>query len=61
VINLWSGWIWSEIKGLWTKGLVDHFSDLWNMVDFVNNIFYVAWIALRASAFYVVNVLFIYN
>lgn len=51
-----SGLIWAEIRALWTGGLVDYISDLWNIVDFITNMFYIAWISLRISAWYIVQV-----
>ncbi|XP_018327431.1 transient receptor potential protein [Agrilus planipennis] len=46
--------VWGEIRSLWSDGLLEYVSDLWNIVDFITNMFYVMWIALRASAMYVV-------
>ncbi|CAG7720431.1 unnamed protein product [Allacma fusca] len=48
------GWIWTEIKSLWSDGIVAYVSDLWNIVDLITNTFYVTWIALRVVAFYIV-------
>ncbi|XP_072945473.1 transient receptor potential protein [Epargyreus clarus] len=47
--------IWGEIRSLWTGGLLDYISDLWNIVDFITNVFYMAWICLRASSWYIVQ------
>jgi transient receptor potential cation channel subfamily C member 4 len=49
--------IWGEIRSLYAEGLLDYISDLWNIVDFISNSFYVAWISLRFSAWYTVRVL----
>lgn len=50
------GWIWSEIKSLWSDGLGEYVSDLWNVVDFITNTLYVTWIALRGTAVFCVMV-----
>lgn len=49
-----SGLVWSEIRGLWSDGLKEYISDLWNIVDFTTNMFYLMWIAARISAWYIV-------
>ncbi|VVD01668.1 unnamed protein product, partial [Leptidea sinapis] len=41
--------IWGEIRSLWSGGLVEYISDLWNIVDFITNMFYISWIILRVS------------
>lgn len=48
-----------EIKSLWADGLIEYISDLWNIVDFIQNTFYVIWISLRIAAWWVVQVNFI--
>ncbi|XP_021207719.2 transient receptor potential protein isoform X2 [Bombyx mori] len=47
--------IWAEIRALWTGGLTEYISDLWNIVDFITNMFYIAWISLRISSWYIVQ------
>lgn len=54
-LNL-SGLILGEIRSLWSDGLMEYISDLWNIVDFVQNIFYVIWIMLRITAWIIVQV-----
>ncbi|XP_039305634.1 transient receptor potential protein isoform X2 [Solenopsis invicta] len=44
-----------EIKSLWTDGLIEYISDLWNIVDFIQNTFYVIWISLRITAWWIVQ------
>lgn len=46
--------IWSEIRALWRDGINEYISDLWNIVDFITNFFYVMWLCLRMSAWYIV-------
>ncbi|XP_037094495.1 transient receptor potential-gamma protein-like [Pollicipes pollicipes] len=46
--------LWAEIKQLWENGLADYLGDMWNVVDFGTNWFYVNWIGLRATAFIIV-------
>ncbi|XP_053682649.1 transient receptor potential protein [Sabethes cyaneus] len=46
--------IWHEIKSLWHDGLMEYISDLWNIVDFISNSFYIAWISLRFTSWYTV-------
>ncbi|XP_031783757.1 transient receptor potential protein isoform X2 [Nasonia vitripennis] len=43
-----------EIRSLWADGLLEYVSDLWNIVDFVQNVFYVIWITMRATSWLVV-------
>ncbi|CAF4762491.1 unnamed protein product [Pieris macdunnoughi] len=47
--------IWGEIRSLWNGGILEYISDLWNMVDFITNMFYIAWICLRFSSWYIVQ------
>lgn len=46
------GLIWSEIKQLWDLGISEYLSDMWNILDFINNSIYVATITLRIIAYY---------
>ncbi|KAH9397620.1 Short transient receptor putative channel 1 [Tyrophagus putrescentiae] len=46
------GLIWSEIKQLWDLGINEYMSDMWNILDFINNSLYVATITLRVIAYY---------
>lgn len=46
----------AEMSALWADGLLEYISDLWNVVDFVQNTFYMIWILLRATAWFVVQV-----
>ena len=39
--------IWSELKELWENGLEHYVGDMWNIVDYGTNWFYVNWILLR--------------
>ncbi|XP_011630949.1 transient receptor potential protein-like [Pogonomyrmex barbatus] len=45
----------SEIKSLWADGLIEYISDLWNIVDFIQNTFYVIWISMRVTAWWIVQ------
>ncbi|XP_046748257.1 transient receptor potential protein [Diprion similis] len=47
--------LFGEMKSLWSDGLLEYVSDLWNIVDFVQNVFYVIWISLRLTAWFVVQ------
>ncbi|XP_059621283.1 transient receptor potential protein [Phlebotomus argentipes] len=47
--------IYGEMKQLWNGGLLDYVQDLWNIVDFISNVFYVMWICLRFSSWYTVQ------
>ncbi|XP_018359091.1 PREDICTED: transient receptor potential protein-like [Trachymyrmex cornetzi] len=44
-----------EIKALWADGLIEYMSDLWNIVDFIQNTFYVIWISMRITAWWIVQ------
>lgn len=41
------------MRSLWSDGILEYVSDLWNVVDFITNIFYVLWLCLRLTSFYV--------
>lgn len=41
------GFIKNEIMTLWEDGLLDYIKDLWNIIDFCTNFFYMNWILLR--------------
>lgn len=57
-----AGLIWSEIRSLWTDGLMEYTADLWNIVDFITNMFYLMWLSLRITSWYIVNIVSItYN
>ncbi|XP_056640149.1 transient receptor potential protein isoform X1 [Diorhabda sublineata] len=45
--------IWGEMRSLWCDGLEEYISDLWNIVDFITNIFYVIWLTLRITTIYI--------
>ncbi|XP_071452675.1 transient receptor potential protein-like isoform X2 [Hetaerina americana] len=45
--------IWSEVTTLWQDGLLEYISDLWNIVDWITNIFYTIWIMLRAVSWFI--------
>jgi len=57
VISLNLGLIWGEMRALWNDGLVEYLADLWNIVDFISNSFYLMWISLRFTAWYTVQVI----
>ncbi|XP_033338416.2 transient receptor potential isoform X2 [Megalopta genalis] len=44
-----------EMRSLWSDGLIEYVSDLWNIVDFIQNVFYVVWVVMRLTAFIVVQ------
>ncbi|XP_045478716.1 transient receptor potential protein [Harmonia axyridis] len=47
------GIIWGEISALYKDGLLEYVSDLWNILDFITNFFYVIWLAVRISACFI--------
>ncbi|XP_025422859.1 transient receptor potential protein isoform X1 [Sipha flava] len=47
--------IWREAHSLYSNGLVEYAADLWNIVDFITNVFYMVWISLRFSSWYIVQ------
>ncbi|CAK9815628.1 Transient receptor potential protein [Anthophora quadrimaculata] len=51
VISLVTG----EMRSLWSDGLLEYISDLWNIVDFIQNMFYVIWVTLRLTAWIIVQ------
>lgn len=42
--------IWGEMNSLYSSGIVDYVSDLWNVIDFISNSFYATWIGLRITS-----------
>lgn len=54
--NQFLGLIWGEINSLYSSGIADYIGDLWNIIDFISNTFYVTWIGLRITSWYVVQV-----
>lgn len=50
------GLIWGEMNSLFSSGILDYVSDLWNIIDFISNSFYVTWIGLRITSWYLVHV-----
>ncbi|KAK3883627.1 hypothetical protein Pcinc_012068 [Petrolisthes cinctipes] len=46
------GFIKNEILSLWQEGIQDYIKDLWNVIDFCTNFFYMNWILLRLTAWY---------
>jgi len=48
------GNIWSEVYSLYSTGLKEYLSDLWNIIDLNANMFFVTWMSMRAVAFFVV-------
>jgi len=47
--------IWAEIKALWSDGLFEYIKDLWNIVDYTTNMFFMTWIMLRFVSFILVQ------
>lgn len=47
VIIYIQGFIWGEMKSLWNSGLLEYIKDLWNIIDYITNFFYVNWILMR--------------
>lgn len=44
------------MNALFSSGIAEYTSDLWNIIDFISNTFYVTWIGLRITSWYVVQV-----
>ncbi|XP_017131327.1 transient receptor potential protein [Drosophila elegans] len=47
--------IFEELKCLYSDGLFEYIMDLWNIVDYISNMFYVTWILCRATAWVIVH------
>ncbi|SPP80906.1 blast:Transient receptor potential protein [Drosophila guanche] len=47
--------VFEELKSLYSDGLFEYIMDLWNIVDFISNMFYVTWILCRATAWIIVH------
>lgn len=45
-----SGLIFAELKSLWSNGVREYLSDLWNIADFITHMFFVTWVALKLSS-----------
>lgn len=52
-----TGLVFGEMKSLYSGGLMEYIADLWNIVDIISNTFYVTWIGLRFSSWYIVQVM----
>lgn len=59
LLSIILGLIWGEINSLYSSGIADYTGDLWNIIDFISNTFYVTWIGLRITSWYVVQVSFL--
>lgn len=55
-IYVFTGLIWREAHSLYSEGLIEYSNDLWNIVDFITNVFYMVWISLRFSSWFIVQV-----
>lgn len=44
------------MQSLYNEGVMDYIADLWNIVDIISNMFYVTWIGLRFTSFFLVQV-----
>ncbi|XP_017849175.1 transient receptor potential protein [Drosophila busckii] len=47
--------IFEELKTLYADGLFEYIMDLWNIVDYISNMFYVTWILCRATSWIIVH------
>ncbi|XP_069953350.1 transient receptor potential protein-like [Cherax quadricarinatus] len=47
--------IWSEIKSLWSDGLLEYVKDLWNIIDYITNMFFMTWLLMRATSIFLVQ------
>ncbi len=41
------GFIWQEITELWNFGIDEYIHDLWNIIDFLINCFFVSWVLFK--------------
>ena len=48
---VFTGLIWAEVKQLWDEGLKAYIQDMWNILDFTTNSFYVATFTLKFVAY----------
>ncbi|KNC32158.1 Transient receptor potential protein [Lucilia cuprina] len=55
IITYIASLILGELKSLYCDGLFEYIMDLWNIVDFISNMFYVTWILCRATAWIIVH------
>uniref|UniRef100_A0A1I8ICT4 ANK_REP_REGION domain-containing protein n=1 Tax=Macrostomum lignano TaxID=282301 RepID=A0A1I8ICT4_9PLAT len=46
------GFVWQEVKQLWSEGAKAYVTDMWNLLDFATNSLYIATITLRGVAWY---------
>uniref|UniRef100_A0A1I8JC01 ANK_REP_REGION domain-containing protein n=1 Tax=Macrostomum lignano TaxID=282301 RepID=A0A1I8JC01_9PLAT len=49
------GFVWQEVKQLWSEGAKAYVTDMWNLLDFATNSLYIATITLRGVAWYLVR------
>lgn len=50
-----SSLVFGELKSLYSDGILEYIQDLWNIIDFISNMFYVTWILCRATSFIIVR------
>uniref|UniRef100_A0A1A9WYZ7 Transient receptor ion channel domain-containing protein n=1 Tax=Glossina brevipalpis TaxID=37001 RepID=A0A1A9WYZ7_9MUSC len=55
IITYITSLIFGELKTLYADGLFEYVTDLWNVVDFISNMFYTTWILCRATAWIIVH------
>lgn len=55
-LTCFTGLVFGEMKSLYAGGLMEYITDLWNIVDCISNTFYVTWIGLRFTSWYLVQV-----
>ena len=46
-----AGLIWAEVKQLWDEGVKAYVQDMWNILDFTTNSFYVATFSVKLVAY----------
>ncbi|XP_069177288.1 transient receptor potential protein [Procambarus clarkii] len=47
--------IWAEMKSLWGDGLLEYVQDLWNIIDYITNMFFMTWILMRTTSWILVQ------
>jgi transient receptor potential cation channel subfamily C protein 4 len=49
------GFVWTEVKQLYSEGVHDYLSNWWNLLDFITNSLYVITVVLRLTAYLIVE------
>lgn len=50
-----ASFIWSEMKQLYSSGIIDYLNDWWNLLDFTTNTLYITTVVLKLISYMIVQ------